>query len=169
MTELPLSLTKLFRASMIKMHFTIGICKIRNSHLEESKMKKYHLVDKWYREHIVWADKALNMKLIRKGILTRIYAPMAIVQGLRQSGVFSSVILSAQTTLSKDKFLSSVESSNSSKAISTEVQFARKIGKSRESQATVRKVLENVGMSSHPQAIPPLSPPAMNQFHMVAL
>ncbi|KAF9610562.1 hypothetical protein IFM89_023262, partial [Coptis chinensis] len=30
----------------------------------------------WYHEHIVWADKTLNMKLLRKGILTRIYAPM---------------------------------------------------------------------------------------------
>ncbi|KAJ0797918.1 putative glycosyltransferase-like KOBITO 1 [Helianthus annuus] len=30
----------------------------------------------WYREHVVWTDKALNMKLMRKGILTRIHAPM---------------------------------------------------------------------------------------------
>lgn len=29
-----------------------------------------------YRERIVWTDKALNLKLLRKGILTRIYAPM---------------------------------------------------------------------------------------------
>lgn len=29
-----------------------------------------------YRERIVWTDKALFMKLMRKGILTRIYAPM---------------------------------------------------------------------------------------------
>lgn len=29
-----------------------------------------------YREHIVWTDKTLNLKLLRKGVLTRIYAPM---------------------------------------------------------------------------------------------
>lgn len=29
-----------------------------------------------YREHVVWGDKDLRLKLLRKGILTRIYAPM---------------------------------------------------------------------------------------------
>ncbi|CAL9004324.1 unnamed protein product, partial [Prunus brigantina] len=31
---------------------------------------------KWYHEHIVWDDKDIKLKLLRKGILTRIYAPM---------------------------------------------------------------------------------------------
>ncbi|GFZ02634.1 elongation defective 1 protein [Actinidia rufa] len=30
----------------------------------------------WYREHVVWTDKAVNNKLLKKGILSRIYAPM---------------------------------------------------------------------------------------------
>ncbi|KAJ4711563.1 Glycosyltransferase-like KOBITO 1 [Melia azedarach] len=30
----------------------------------------------WYHEHVVWGDKDLKMKLLRKGILTRIYSPM---------------------------------------------------------------------------------------------
>uniref|UniRef100_A0A453EIK2 Uncharacterized protein n=1 Tax=Aegilops tauschii subsp. strangulata TaxID=200361 RepID=A0A453EIK2_AEGTS len=30
----------------------------------------------WYREHVVWTDKDTNLKLLRKGVLTRIYAPM---------------------------------------------------------------------------------------------
>ncbi|URE36083.1 60S ribosomal protein L37a [Musa troglodytarum] len=29
---------------------------------------------RWYNEHVVWTDKRLNLKLLRKGILTRIYA-----------------------------------------------------------------------------------------------
>ncbi|KAF8395760.1 hypothetical protein HHK36_019711 [Tetracentron sinense] len=122
----------------------------------------------WYREHIVWTDKALNMKLSRKGILTRIYAPMAIVQGLRESGVFSSVIASAQTALSKDKFLSSVESTNSSVTIGSKALSSRKIGGGRESQATARKVLETMDTASHAAAIPPLSPPGMDDLHMEA-
>jgi len=29
-----------------------------------------------YREHIVWGDEELKLKLLQRGILTRIYAPM---------------------------------------------------------------------------------------------
>lgn len=29
-----------------------------------------------YHEHVVWGDKDLKLKLLRKGILTRIYSPM---------------------------------------------------------------------------------------------
>ncbi|XP_010264117.1 PREDICTED: glycosyltransferase-like At2g41451 [Nelumbo nucifera] len=118
----------------------------------------------WYREHIVWTDKTLNTKLMRKGILTRIYAPMAIVQGLRESGIFSSVIASAQTTLSKDKFLSSIESSNSSRVMESVAISSRKISGGRESQATGRKVLETID-TAHTAAVPPLSPPEMDDFH----
>ncbi|KAK6941768.1 hypothetical protein RJ641_027145 [Dillenia turbinata] len=117
---------------------------------------------RWYREHIAWTDKTLNMKLLKKGILTRIYAPMVIIQGLRDSGVFSSVIASAQKTLSKDEFLSSVVSSNSSRmgAISS-----RKIGNHREFQSTARRVLE-VSDITHDAAIPPLSPPGPEDIVM---
>ncbi|KAG0491079.1 hypothetical protein HPP92_007942 [Vanilla planifolia] len=50
----------------------------------------------WFRERVVWTNKQLNLKLLRKGILTRIYAPMVIIQGLRESGVFSSAIATAK-------------------------------------------------------------------------
>jgi hypothetical protein len=29
-----------------------------------------------YNERVVWTDKQLNLKLLRKGVLTRIYTPM---------------------------------------------------------------------------------------------
>lgn len=122
---------------------------------------------RWYRERIVWTDKELNLKLMRKGILTRVYAPTVIIQSLRESGVFSSVIESAmQTSVSKDNFLKSIESSNSSREIASGVISSRKIGNSGESQATARKVLEITEDDSHPSAIPPLSPPGLHDFHI---
>lgn len=88
-----------------------------------------------------------------------------IVQGLRESGVFSSVIASAaQTTLSKDQFLSSVESSNSSRESTSGAITSRKIGKIIDSQATARRVLGFTDDASHPSAIPPLSPPGLDNF-----
>ncbi|KAL2230452.1 UNVERIFIED_CONTAM: Glycosyltransferase-like KOBITO 1 [Sesamum indicum] len=68
----------------------------------------------WYREHVVWGDETLKMKLLKKGILTRIHAPKTIIQGLTEFGVFRHIIASAQESHSKDKFLVSIESSNSS-------------------------------------------------------
>ncbi|KAF9664638.1 hypothetical protein SADUNF_Sadunf16G0039100 [Salix dunnii] len=106
----------------------------------------------WYRERIVWTDKALNLKLLRKGILTRIYTPMVIVQRLRETGVFSSVIASAQVVLS------SVKNSNSSTA---GVSSSSKIGHDGESKATARRVLQIPDNSSFSSAIPPLSPPGL--------
>lgn len=38
-----------------------------------------------YREHIVWTDKELNLKLSRKGILTHIYAPMVSSVGIKST------------------------------------------------------------------------------------
>lgn len=84
----------------------------------------------------------------------------AIVQGLRESGVFSSVISSAQGTLSKDKFLASIDSSNSSSAVASQSHPSRKIGRNQESQATARKTLEMT--TFHEAAVPPLSPPIMD-------
>lgn len=47
-----------------------------------------------YNEHVVWNDKQLNLKLLRKGVLTRIYAPMvcndADVKLLSVSMLFSA-------------------------------------------------------------------------------
>ncbi|XP_039038241.1 glycosyltransferase-like KOBITO 1 [Hibiscus syriacus] len=106
----------------------------------------------WYQEHVVWGDNNLKLKLLRRGILTRIYIPMAIIQGLKESGVFRSVIANAPTTVSRDKFLSSIDNSNSSRTVS----FAsRKIGGGGEKQASGRKVL---GIEA---AVPPLSPPVL--------
>ncbi|WJX78321.1 Glycosyltransferase-like KOBITO 1 [Trifolium repens] len=113
----------------------------------------------WYRERIVWTNKALNTKLIRKGILTRIHAPMVIIQSLRESGVFSSVIAKAtQTTISKDNFLKSVESSNSTRNTRSEMLSSRKIDAGGVTQAIGRRILEVID-DSIPSAIPPLSPP----------
>ncbi|XP_016444827.1 glycosyltransferase-like KOBITO 1 [Nicotiana tabacum] len=118
----------------------------------------------WYREHVVWTDKAVNLKLLRKGILTRIYAPMVIVQGLRESGVFSSIVSSAQKSLSKDKFLASIESSNSSKAAASETLPSRKIGRNQHSQAT-RRILEESAshFEFHEEAVPPRPPPGIDE------
>ncbi|CAK7339391.1 unnamed protein product [Dovyalis caffra] len=115
----------------------------------------------WYHEHVVWGDKDLKLKLLRKGVLTRIHSPMAIIQGLRESGVFSSIIQSAPTTLSRDKFLASVDSSNTSRAVSSESMHSRKANKSGEKQATARKVLGLETTASHEAAVPPLSPPGL--------
>ena len=38
-----------------------------------------------YLEYVVWGDKTLNLKLLRKGILTRIYAPMVSVISIPNS------------------------------------------------------------------------------------
>ncbi|KAF9592059.1 hypothetical protein IFM89_011809 [Coptis chinensis] len=89
----------------------------------------------------------------------------AIVQGLREPGVFSSVIMSAQMTLSKEKFLSSIESSNSCRTDKSNVLSMRKFGRSEDSQATARKVLE-ISDASHVIAVPPLSPPGMDELQV---
>ncbi|KAJ0475768.1 putative glycosyltransferase-like KOBITO 1 [Helianthus annuus] len=122
----------------------------------------------WYREHVVWTNKDLKMKLMRKGILTRIYAPMVIIQGLKEAGVFSSLISSVQTSLSKDTFLSSNEainySSNDDDAISG--VSSRKIGK-RQPRMTVRNVLQATDIDTDKDtdlsAMPPLPAPVMEK------
>ncbi|KAL5543654.1 hypothetical protein UlMin_007438 [Ulmus minor] len=122
----------------------------------------------WYHEHIVWGDKDLKMKLLRKGILTRIYAPMVIIQGLWESGVFKSVIASAPTTLSKQKFLSTIEKSNSSRALASESLPSRKIGRINISQSTVRKILDTESLAFQEAAVPPLSPPGSDGAQFAA-
>ncbi|KAJ0099365.1 hypothetical protein Patl1_20424 [Pistacia atlantica] len=119
---------------------------------------------RWYREHIVWTDKTLNLKLLKKGILTRIYAPMAIIQAMRESGVFSSVIASAETGLSKEKFLSSVESSNTTRGVKSGIVSSRKVGNNSESQATARRVLEFSNDATYTSAIPPQSLPGLDDI-----
>ncbi|KZV19585.1 glycosyltransferase-like KOBITO 1 [Dorcoceras hygrometricum] len=116
----------------------------------------------WYREHVVWTDRTVNLKLLRKGILTRIYAPMTIIQGLRESGIFESIIASAHKSDSKTKFLASIENNSSSPAAASVSLPSRKIGRNKDPQATSRKALETTSYLFHEVAIPPLSPPVMN-------
>ncbi|KAK4767472.1 hypothetical protein SAY86_015222 [Trapa natans] len=87
----------------------------------------------------------------------------AIVQALRESGVFSSVIASAKTNLSKETFLESIKTANSSKSDSQET--SRKIGNSGESQTTAKRILAYMDNADLP-AIPPLSPPAPYYFDL---
>ncbi|KAH9679693.1 hypothetical protein KPL71_026232 [Citrus sinensis] len=94
-----------------------------------------------------------------KGILTCIYAPMIITEGLRESGIYTSVIPSASTTHSKDKFLSPVESSNTTGESKSGVNSSRKIGGVSQSQATARRVLEFIDDANYTSAIPPESSP----------
>ncbi|CAI8597544.1 unnamed protein product [Vicia faba] len=115
---------------------------------------------KWYNEHVVWGDKELKIKLLRKGILTRIYAPTVIIQSLRESGVFSSIIASAPT-LSKDKFLHSIDSSNSTRAVASIFHSSRKVGRIKESQATARRILDLESSVFQESAVPPESPPGV--------
>ncbi|EEF49616.1 N-acetyltransferase, putative [Ricinus communis] len=121
----------------------------------------------WYHEHVVWGDKDLKLKLLRKGILTRIYSPMVIIQALRESGVFSSIIASAPSTLSKDKFLASIKKSNSSRAVASESLPSRKIGRiTKHHWTAARRILESEATTVHAAAVPPLSPPGVNDGFM---
>ncbi|XP_078174602.1 glycosyltransferase-like At2g41451 [Carex rostrata] len=111
----------------------------------------------WYNEHVVWTDKQTNLKLLRKGILTRIYAPMSIIRGLRESGVFTSAITNAKQ-LSKEK---SVAGNLSNSTITnTGDDVTKPSVKGSESQATRRKILEESSIV-HEEAIPPVSPPKL--------
>ncbi|GMH20179.1 hypothetical protein Nepgr_022020 [Nepenthes gracilis] len=120
---------------------------------------------RWYQDHVVWMDKALKQKLLKNGILTRIYTPMVIIQGLRESGVFSSVIASARAALSAVNLSSAGVIKSSSIAVSRREQvFSRKMGDSQEFHATARKMLEVEKLESHSPAVPPLYPPSMVDF-----
>jgi hypothetical protein len=142
---------------------------------------------RWYKEHVVWTDKELNLKLMRKGLLTRIYAPQVIVQGLREAGVFSDALLAGQMHLEKSKSqevaLSFVSTPNSIAGVATgepttvsKLQgtskeemggVGRGIGKFKEvvnEQGTdIRKLLE-ISTDTMVYAVAPLSPPDMEQL-----
>lgn len=124
---------------------------------------------RWFHEHVVWTDKQLNLKLLRKGILTRIYAPMAIIQGLRESGTFSSAIASAHSH-SKKSFLSPVEGLQNKtsavfpKSIAGESTSTQKRADSKASLATNRKILEFSDIFE--MAVPPMSPPGLDDLHI---
>ncbi|TVU31481.1 hypothetical protein EJB05_23168 [Eragrostis curvula] len=120
---------------------------------------------RWYNERVVWNDKQLNLKLLRKGVLTRIYAPMAIVQGLRESGVFTSVIASGQPVVS-DK-LSAKKTISRSQNVTRPVDVPRKLIRVI-SEASARKILqanEPTIWDTAVTAVPPLSPPSFDDHH----
>lgn len=113
---------------------------------------------RWFREHVVWTDKQLNLKLLRKGILTRIYAPMSIIQGLRESGTFSSAIASAAQSRSKKPLLPSTGN------ITSSVHNSLETAGSKETHAANRKLLEFPDIFE--KAVPPMSPPGPADFDM---
>ncbi|URD91055.1 hypothetical protein MUK42_27863 [Musa troglodytarum] len=92
----------------------------------------------------------------------------AIVQSLRESGVFSSAIASAQAS-SKQKSTSPIENlQNRSSVILDPTDSISKRGriggKKIKSQATARKIMEIVGGVE--SAMPPMSPPGLDDFSM---
>lgn len=85
-----------------------------------------------------------------------------IIQGLRESGIFDSVTASASETHAKEKFLSSITTSNSSKAVASQSLPSRRVGTSKKYQATARKALQIEAEEWHASAVPPQSPPGID-------
>lgn len=81
-----------------------------------------------------------------------------VIQALKESGVFSSVVSSASTNLSKKNFLASMHKSNSSKSTAS----GSLPSKDSESQGISARHL--LGTES---AVPPLSPPGMEHARLV--
>ncbi|XP_021724213.1 glycosyltransferase-like KOBITO 1 [Chenopodium quinoa] len=52
----------------------------------------------WYQDHVVWNNENVNLKFLKYGIFTRIYTPKVIMQKLKESGIFASLMSSASTT-----------------------------------------------------------------------
>ncbi|KAK8958433.1 hypothetical protein KSP40_PGU013632 [Platanthera guangdongensis] len=103
----------------------------------------------WFHEHVVWTNKQLNLKLLKKGILTRINAPMAIIQSLKAAGIFTSAIASAQNKNSSVQ-ATSVQSKTSGTITSVESRiFHRKV-------LQISETIE--------AAPPPLSPPGLHEL-----
>ncbi|XP_057533060.1 glycosyltransferase-like KOBITO 1 [Amaranthus tricolor] len=51
---------------------------------------------RWYQEHVVWGDEELKRRLLKYGILTRVYTPMVIIKQLKASQVYASMITSVK-------------------------------------------------------------------------
>ncbi|MCO5613350.1 hypothetical protein L7F22_067626 [Adiantum nelumboides] len=107
----------------------------------------------WYKDRVVWTDKDLNLKLMRKGLLTRIYAPMVIIQGLRQSNVFAGALAAAGKT-SRQQPSASI-SQPPKKSNSTSRSHLQ-----RESDAVARRLLTVEAFGE--LALPPLAPPSLD-------
>ncbi|CAL4932536.1 unnamed protein product [Urochloa decumbens] len=120
---------------------------------------------RWYNERVVWNDKQLNLKLLRKGVLTRIYTPMAIVQGLRESGTFTSVIAAGQAAVN-EKLLLKKSDAQSQNLTGPENLTIKLIGAT-DSKSSARKILqaELVFSDTDVTAVPPMSPPGLDDEH----
>ncbi|XP_062230558.1 glycosyltransferase-like KOBITO 1 [Phragmites australis] len=120
----------------------------------------------WFRERVMWNDKDTNLKLLRKGVLTRIYAPMAIIRGLKESGVFTSAVTSAKA---QSKMKSSNMGLENKESIRPNVTAGESTleGNNDKLQATARKILEMV--EDQEEAMPPMSPPAFAELMETAL
>ncbi|CAM6086055.1 unnamed protein product [Calypogeia fissa] len=142
----------------------------------------------WYREHVVWTDKELNLKLMRKGLLTRIFAPKVIIQGLREAGVYDNALAAGQALLekykSRDEFLLTVtHSSASNSSVSTsETEKSAQSGNTEEEGSVVRpekfrkedeSILEEVSVvrrqlleffDTMAAAVPPMASPDPSPF-----
>ncbi|KAH0679305.1 hypothetical protein KY284_020390 [Solanum tuberosum] len=99
-----------------------------------------HTKNLGHSSHEMATLESLNMELVlgKRRSFHHLLQQSVIVQGLRESGVFSSIVLSSQESISKDKFLASFESNSSSKAAASESLPSRKIGRNQHSQAARR-------------------------------
>lgn len=123
---------------------------------------------RWYRDRVVWTDRELNLKLMRKGLLTRIYAPMVIVQGLREAGVFTDAVTAGKAhlekSISQEKISASV--SHSPKISPPVVPEILKYSTENEgkvinqTKSSYRKLLMTGELSE--SAMPPLPSPMMD-------
>jgi len=115
---------------------------------------------RWYREHVVWTDKDLNLKLMRKGLLTRLYVPAAIVQGLQEAGVFSNAVQAGQARLEKSLQHedAAIKLPNYLKADNKQTDI-----KSTET-SEVASNEQHVMNANRTAAIPPLAPPGLEHL-----
>ncbi|CAN8279731.1 unnamed protein product [Cochlearia groenlandica] len=104
----------------------------------------------WYREQVVWTDEKLKLKLLKKGILTRIYAPMVIIQELREAGVFSSVVASAHMSLS-----------NNASTMDSTLSITRESSQESRRRRVLEFHLDVDSDQSQASALPPQSPPGL--------
>ncbi|CAN6324417.1 unnamed protein product [Urochloa humidicola] len=120
---------------------------------------------RWYNERVVWNDKQLNLKLLRKGVLTRIYTPMAIVQGLRESGIFTSVIAGGQPAVNEKLLLKKTDAQ--SQNITRPENLPIMLIGATDSRSSARKILQAklVFSDTDVTAVPPLSPPGLDDEH----
>ncbi|KAF6986934.1 hypothetical protein CFC21_004622 [Triticum aestivum] len=116
---------------------------------------------RWYNERVVWNDKQLNLKLLRKGVLTRIYAPMAIVQGLRESGVFTSVIAAAVDN-GKVQLKESVDRNRTGSDDPEDGPRTFVAANARKILSVVEPAPAHRDRDSGASAVPPLSPPGLD-------